>query len=193
VGIFPERAKKEERSKSMTENNRLTTITTPMYQDASTTTLNEFIEHAKRQFSERVIALYETAKDTNVRDFTTNVEESEYKATVKAITKSLHSVDFYEQFWYAGQKMNRWLKFPVYHFRVNPKNINFETTLTNLRQEFANELGVDEVCQSPEPPIRMIKNIPDWEKLFGTGEFPFMSIYVFRLGNTEYFAYDIHR
>ena len=89
--------------------------------------------------------------------------------------------------------MNCSLKFPVYHFRVNPKNINFETTLTNLREEFENELMVDEVCQSPEPPIRMIKNIPDWERLFGTGEFPFMTVYAFRLGNTEYFAYEIHR
>lgn len=177
----------------MTENNRLTTIVTPMYQDASTTTLDQFIEHAKRQFSERIIALYEIAKDTNVRDFATKEDQLEYEATVKDIAKSLYSIDFYDQFWYAGQKMSCWLKFPTYHFRVNPKNINFETTLTNLREEFANELGVDEICQNPEHSIRMIKNIPDWERLFGTGEFPFMSIFVFRLGNTEYFAYDIHR
>ena len=177
----------------MTENNRLKTITTPMYQDASTTTLDEFINHAKRQFSERIIALYEIAKDTSVGDFSTKEVQLEYEATKKAIGKSLYSIDFYEQFWYAGQRMNMSLKFPIYHFRVNPKNINFETTLTNLREEFENELMIEEVCQSPEPPIRMIKNIPDWEKLFGTGEFPFMSIYVFRLGNTEYFAYDIHR
>ena len=51
----------------MTENNRLKQIQTPMYQDASTTTLDEFINHAKRQFSERVITLYEIAKDTNVK------------------------------------------------------------------------------------------------------------------------------
>lgn len=177
----------------MTENNRLKQIQTPMYQDASTTTLDEFINRAKRQFSKRVIALYEIAKDTNVRDFATKEDQLEYEATKKAIGKSLYSIDFYEQFWYAGQRMNCSLKFPSYHFRVNPKNINFETTLTNLREEFENELMAYEVCQSPEPPIRMIKNIPDWEKLFGTGEFPFMSIYVFRLGNTEYFAYDIHR
>ena len=89
--------------------------------------------------------------------------------------------------------MNCSLKFPVYRFRVNPKNINFETTLTNLREEFENELMVDEVCQSTEPPIRMIKDIPEWKNLFGKGEFPFMTVYAFRLGNTEYFAYEIHR
>lgn len=179
----------------MTENNRLTTITTPMYQDASTTTLNEFINHAKRQFSERVIALYEMAK-VNSADpikFNSDTEEREYNYLIEGINKSLYSTGFYEMFWYVGRRTNMELKFPVYHFRVNPKNINFETTLTNLREEFENELGVDEICQNPEPPIRMIKNIPNWEKLFGTGEFPFMSIYVFRLGNTEYFAYDIHR
>lgn len=177
----------------MTENNRLKQIQTPMYQDASTTTLDEFINHAKRQFSERVIALYEIAKDTNVRDFATKEEQLEHSALVKSINELLYTTAFYDIFWYAGARTEMELKFPVYHFRVNPKNINFETTLTNLREEFENELMVDEVCQSPEPPIRMIKNIPDWERLFGTGEFPFMSIYVFRLGNTEYFAYDIHR
>ena len=177
----------------MTENNRLKQIQTPMYQDASTTTLDEFINHAKRQFSERVIALYEIAKDTNVCDFSTKEAQLEYEAVKKYIGKSLYSIDFYEQFWYAGQRMNCSLKFPVYHFRVNPKNINFETTLTNFREEFENELMVDEVCQSTEPPIRMIKDIPEWKNLFGTGEFPYMTVYVFRLGNTEYFAYDIHR
>lgn len=179
----------------MIENNRLKQIQTPMYQDASETTLNEFIEHAKRQFSERVIALYEMATiapSPNIKWNSEN-EKLEHSALVKKISESLYTTAFYDIFWYAGRRMNMSLKFPVYHFRVNPKNINFETTLTNLREEFENELMVDEVCQNPEPPIRMIKNIPDWEKLFGTGEFPFMSIWVFRLGNTEYFAYDIHR
>lgn len=179
----------------MLENNRLKQIQTPMYQDASETTLNEFIEHAKRQFSERVIALYEmatVAPSPNIKWNSEN-EKLEHSALVKKISESLYTTAFYDMFWYAGRRMSMSLKFPVYHFRVNPKNINFETTLTNLREEFENELGVVEVCQSPEPPIRMIKDIPDWEKLFGIGEFPFMSIYVFRLGNTEYFSYDIHR
>ena len=174
-------------------NERLVEIKTPMYVDAGTVTLAEFINHAKRQFAERVIALYEIAKDTNVRDFATKEDQLEYEATKKSIGKSLYSLDFYEQFWYAGQRMNYSLKFPVYHFKVNPKNINFETTLTNLREGFENELMVDEVCQSPEPPIRMIKDIPEWKNLFGKGEFPYMTVYAFRLGNTEYFAYEIHR
>lgn len=177
----------------MTENNRLTTITTPMYQDASTTTLDEFINHAKRQFSERVIALYEMANCDRETDFADKNQQLEYEALQKKIKESLYSTEFYEMFWYAGKRTANELKFPVYHFRVNPKNINFETTLTSLREEFRDELGVDEICMNPKPPIRMIKNIPDWEKLFGTGEFPFMTIFVFRLGNTEYFAYDIHR
>ena len=52
---------------------------------------------------------------------------------------------------------------------------------------------VDEVCVSQNPPIRMLKDIPNWEELFGKGEFPYMTICVFRLGNTEYFTYEIHR
>ena len=174
-------------------NERLVEIKTPMYVDAGTVTLDEFINHAKRQFAERVIALYEIAKDKNVRDFATKEDQLEYEDTKKSIGKSLYSLDFYEQFWYAGRRMNCSLKFPVYHFKVNPKNINFETTLTNLREEFENELMVDEVCQSTEPPVRMIKDIPEWKNLFGEGEFPYMTVYAFRLGNTEYFAYEIHR
>ena len=44
-----------------------------------------------------------------------------------------------------------------------------------------------------KPRFVSIIDIPKWEELFGVGEFPYMSIFVFRLGNTEYFAYDIHR
>lgn len=174
-------------------NERLTTIITPMYQDASTTTLDEFIEHAKRQFSERIIALYEIANDQNQRDFANEVEMLEYNETKSELKKSLYSIDFYDKFWYAGKRMACSLKFPVYHFRVNPKNINFETTITDLREHFQNELVLNEVCVSSNPPIRFLRNIKNWEELFGKGEFPFMSIFVFRLGNTEYFAYDIHR
>lgn len=185
----------------MTENNRLITITTPMYQDASTTTLNEFIHHAKMQFEQRVTSLYEMAK-VNTADpikFNSDTEEKEYNDLIEGINKSLYSTGFYEMFWYAGKRTNHELKFPVYHFRVNPKNINFETTLTDLREYFNNQVYAwldhrdDGSIQGTEKDIRVLKNIPDWEDLFGTGEFPFMSIYVFRLGNTEYFAYDIHR
>ena len=185
----------------MTENNRLTTIITPMYQDASTTTLNEFIKHAKMQFEQRVTSLYEMATiapSPNIKWNSEN-EKLEHNALVKKISESLYSIEFYDMFWYAGKRSQNELKFPVYHFRVNPKNINFETTLTDLREYFNDQVyawldhRVDNLSQGTEKDTKILKNIPDWEKLFGAGEFPFMSIFVFRLGNTEYFAYDIHR
>ena len=185
----------------MTENNRLKQIQTPMYQDASTTTLNEFIHHAKMQFEQRVTSLYEmatVAPSPNIKWNSEN-EKLEHSALVKKISESLYTTTFYDIFWYAGKRTNMELKFPVYHFRVNPKNINFETTLTDLREYFNNQVYAwldhreDGSAQGTEKDTKVLKNIPDWEKLFGTGEFPFMSIYVFRLGNTEYFAYDIHR
>ena len=70
-------------------NERLVEIKTPMYMDAGTVTLDEFIRLAKRQFSERVIALYEIAEDTNVRDFATKEDQLEYEDTKKSIGKSL--------------------------------------------------------------------------------------------------------
>lgn len=183
----------------MTENNRLTTITTPMYQDASTTTLNEFIKHAKMQFEQRVTSLYEMANFDNKINFADKNQQLEYEALQKKIKESLYSTEFYDMFWYAGKRSKNELKFPVYHFRVNPKNINFETTLTDLREYFNDQVyawldhRVDNLSQGTEKDTKILKNLPDWESLFGKGEFPFMSIFVFRLGNTEYFAYDIHR
>ena len=101
---------------------------------------------------------------------------------------------------------NHRAKVALYQFLKNSNPIKqgniaiiprFSTNSDDIRvmskQEFENELMVDEVCQSTEPPIRMIKNIPEWKNLFGKGEFPFMTVYAFRLGNTEYFAYEIHR
>lgn len=185
----------------MTENNRLTTITTTMYQDASTTTLNEFIHNAKQQFEQRVTSLYEMAKvvDVDSRLFKDETDKLEYLELKKAINKGLYTTGFYKLFLYAGKRTKMESKFPVYHFRVNPKNINFETTLTDLREYFNNEVYAwldhrkDNLTQGTEKDTRVLKNIPNWEEIFGKGEFPFMTIFVFRLGNTEYFAYDISR
>ena len=168
-------------------NERLVEIKTPMYMDAGTVTLVEFIRLAKRQIEERIITLYSIVH--NETENACDTDEEQYEV----VKNSLYTTAFYDIFKYYGRISNKERMFPLHKFKVNPKNINFETTLTNLREEFENELMVDEVCQSTEPPIRMIKDIPEWKNLFGTGEFPYMTVYVFRLGNTEYFAYDIHR
>ena len=164
-----------------------------MYQDAGTTTLEDFIHHARREFESRCISLYQLANPPEGVKPTKDITPKQY-GTIQRIKASLYSVAFYDLFKHAGVLMEETAMFPVYHFRVNPKNINFETTFTNLREIF-NGMTIypDEICMSPNPPMRYIKDIPDWEDLFGRGEFPYMNIYVFRLGNTEYYAYTISR
>lgn len=165
-----------------------------MYQDAGTTTLEDFIFHAKRDFESRVLSLYQMTIDDNKRNFQTKEQENRYNKTVSDVSKAIYSTAFYHYFKHIGVDLQETVMFPIYHFRINPKNINFETTITNLRETFS-EMTIypdsPEVCTSSEPVLRYIKDIPDWESLFGKGEFPFMTIYVFRLGNTEYFAYTI--
>ena len=181
----------------MTENKieRIKQIDTTFYQDASTTTLDEFIFHAKRDFDTRVVVLYELSQHNDQ-----NKPNDEWKSACKKIKDNIYSTSFYTSFKTIGLDVRDTLKFPIYHFRVNSKNINFETTITNLREWFENygiDLYEDELihgnCGDGKNIIRHIKDIPKWEQLFGSGEFPFMNIYVFRLGNTEYFAYTITR
>lgn len=175
----------------MTENNRLKEITTTFYQDASTTTLDDFIFHARRDMESRIITLYQMSMEDKNNDYRANTT-IDYKNTCSKISESLYTTAFYDLFKYAGTMVKETFKMPIYHFRVNPKNINFETILTNTREIFSGmEIYPEEVCTSPKPSLRYIKDIPNWEDLFGKGEFPYMTIYVFRLGNTEYFAYTI--
>ena len=82
----------------------------------------------------------------------------------------------------------------VYQFHINPKNINFETLLTDVKDRFEHRIILRSQCESPvDDRIIEIKDIPNWKELFGAGEFPFFNIYAFRLGNTEYYTYTITR
>lgn len=162
---------------------RLKQITTTFYQDASTTTLNEFIEHAMKDIEDRITTLYQLANKTDVSD------DNKREMLCKELKNELYSTKFYYSFFRKGIKF-----LPVNHFRINPKNINFEMTITDLKEKFDDtHICPEEVCKSSQPSLRYIKDIPNWQDLFGKGEFPYMSIFVFRLGNTEYFAYDIHQ
>ena len=38
-----------------------------------------------------------------------------------------------------------------------------------------------------------MKYIPNWEDLFGKGEFPYIHIVLFRLGNNEYYGAEFTR
>lgn len=188
MGTFPERA--EER-KRMTSKN----ITTMMYRSANETDFVTFANQAILNFRNRVVNIYNFIDSNIAKKTKEGIDNSEY------IKKTLYSTDFYKVFDKAGTLIYHHdpemanLFFPTFDFKINSKNINFETTL-NLREKIIilNKPNLDEsIGNIIGDQIFCIKDIPNWQDLFGKGEFPYMTIYVFRLGNTEYFAYDIHR
>ena len=185
----------------MTQNivkvDRMSQIITPLYWNAGEITIGEFRERALRDFESRVITLYNKAEqfkdglkfDANTtKEYVDNVTRG-CELTIKA----LYSSAFYDIFRFAGNCFNDHFTFPMYNFNINQKNINFYTTVVDTRDYFDKVLYTpEEVCCNPKPKIVVLKDIPNWQDLFGKGRFPYITIYVFRLGNTEYFAYTIH-
>ena len=173
-------------------------IITPLYWNASEITLGEFKEKALRDFESRVITLYNKAEEEKQGiKFDANVTceyADNYNRGCELTSKSLYSTAFYDTFKFAGNYFNDLFTFPMHNFNINPKNINFYTYVLDMKDYFYKcWYYPHEVCENPKPKIVVLKDIPDWQDLFGKGEFPHMTIYVFRLGNTEYFAYTIGR
>ena len=184
----------------MTQNivkvDRMSQIITPLYWNASEITIGEFREKALRDFESRVITLYNKAEQFKEGPSFTSDDSKEYIDAYicgcELINKSLYSTAFYDTFKFAGNYFNDLFTFPIYNFNINPKNINFYTCVLNVKDHFNRcSYYPEEVCCNPKPTIVILKDIPNWQDLFGKGEFPKMTIYVFRLGNTEYFAYTI--
>lgn len=170
------------------------TITTTFYADASKYNLDSFMDRAILNFENRVVNLYNFAMEEN--------KDLDTKDAKKFLRESMYKVDFYMAFLEAGRFIklengfSAKLSYPVYSFCINPKNINFETTLHDIadRISFSPNRLVDNANSSEEiTQVKEIKEIPNWRDLFGKGEFPYFTFYTFRLGNTEYFAYSISR
>lgn len=171
-------------------------INTPLYMNASEITLDEFIRHAQGDFERRLCNIYNFADERFFKGH--NVELSEIERA-KNIKQSLYSLDTYRIFHDFGAILDKESFVPCHKFDINTKNINFTHLITNLKEIYRSDYPMIRHYDNAqnekdnEHLIKTIKEIPNWENLFGSGEFPFMKIYVFRLGNTEYFAYDIVR
>ena len=173
-------------------------INTPLYTNASEITLDEFIKHAQGDFENRLCNIYNFADERFFKGH--NVELSEIEKA-KSIKQSLYSLDTYRIFNDFGAILDKESIVPCHKFSINTKNINFTHLITNLREIYSSDYPMirrydnaqNEQDKQDLGLVKTIKEIPNWENLFGSGEFPFMKIYVFRLGNTEYFAYGIVR
>ena len=148
-------------------------INTPLIIRADQTTLGEFEQQAISNFASHVYNLWWDQTEGN------NKEEN-----------TIYSIGFYKTF-YDKTAKNK--------FEINPKNINFEMLITDLLKKLQEHDSLLDLAHKgmqgnpPEVMIKSNKDIKNYEKLFGAGEFPFLVIRAFRLGNTEYFCYTITR
>ena len=195
-------------------NEKLTKLYAVTYQDASTTTLDEFTKHAIHTFNLRTTVCYQVAsklKETPINDTSNKTELSldmdlkfenkqdkvRYIGAVANIKSNLYSTRFYDSWLFDAHTISTaWSMLPIYNFNINPKNINFIQRIADLKdrvQYYCEMSRLEEKCENPHHLQDIIDIIPNWDELFGRGEFPCMTIYAFRLGNTEYFTYTIGR
>lgn len=144
-------------------------IKTPLLRQADQYTIGEYEQAALANFAMHVINLYSELKD---------------KKTV------LYSVGLYKQFEYEKCET----------MYINPKNINYTSTITDVKKQLSQQVFPAKLdCEygsvegKPYEVLNSVADIPNWEDLFGKGEFPYLVIRVFRIGNTEYFCYSITR
>ena len=144
-------------------------IKTPLLRQADQYTIGEYEELAIADFAMHVMNLYSNhSKEAN---------------------SELYSIGLYKTFEYEKCKKTLY---------INPKNINYTSSITDVRERLSQQIFPAKVdCCEGETGNREIlcsvTQIPEWESLFGKGEFPFIVIRVFRIGNTEYFCYSITR
>ena len=171
--------------------NGLMEIITPMYANASEITFDSFIEMAIADFEYRIMGLYRAAYPKEFSEHPIPEDDEKY---AKYIKSTMESIAFYNAFRDANILLRR--NYKTFTFKINPKSINFETLITDLQERLpmrkvvnVNEGQSDNTVKE----IVCLTDIPNWQTLFGKGEFPCMHIYCFRLGNIEHFCYTISR
>lgn len=145
-------------------------IKTPLLIRADQITLGEYIELVIKDFNQHVYNLWYEEQD---------VDQDK--------TPCCYSIALYEEF--AQQKCDK-------QFSINPKSINFEMLITDVAEELNNHIVLPDNCGTGgdcKYKTGRVVDIPKYEELFGIGEFPYINIRAFRLGNTEYFCYNITR
>lgn len=145
-------------------------IKTPLLRQADQYTIGQYEQAALADFAMHVMNLYSELKDKN---------------------SDMYSVGFYKTFEYEVCQKTLY---------INPKNINYTSTITDVKKQLSQQVFPAKVdCEygsvdgKPYEVLNSVADIPNWEDLFGKGEFPFIVIRVFRIGNTEYFCYSISR
>lgn len=174
-------------------NEKLHKIQTPAYWNAGSYTLNQIGPAVKQNFEARIITLYNLSQDKGFIEPVIEKQKDLYEKGIQYLKKAIYTKNFYTAFYDFGVKFcfNKNV-FPMFNFNVSPKNITFTTEISamELISHFDNMSTTPKT--SLDHPI-ILKDIPNYQDLFGKGDFPNIVLYTFRLGNTEYFAYTITR
>lgn len=174
----------------------LKNIYTTLYVDASECNFDSFVRQALMNFENRILNIYNFAHEEVGYDLT-----KDHAGARQFIKDSMYKPDFFKVFWEAARLLKTLpnpfpatLGYPRFDFNVNPKNINFETTLFDIEDRIAygGKAQIDPDSTFETNDITDIRDIPNWKDLFGKDSFPYFHIYTFRLGNTEYFAYSLN-
>lgn len=179
---------------------RLIDIDTPFYMDASVTSLDHFKQMAIDDFELRTLKILrdvDNAKANTTASLNKKDAPKAYLTTeaLKQVEPLVGTVGFYDVVKNYGFISKQPLRFPLNRFCVSPKNISFTTLITDLRYQLSERSTIPTQPKTTglASDARTLNEVANWQGLFGGGEFPFMKIWVFRLGNTEYYAYTIHR
>lgn len=184
-------------------NKNAITIVTPAYLPAEEYTLDEAVDFFIRELDRRVYTAYNVIQEVEEAHSNRMEVTVDLAKHAEFIKKNMYSVGFYKVIDSAAYLCKTSDGRPLFHnyrFSINPKSINFESCISDIKERYLryDTPSLEECEHGPIPEnkskkVWTMKYIPNWQDLFGRGEFPFIHIVLFRLGNNEYYGAEYTR
>ena len=184
-------------------NKNAITIVTPAYLPAEEYTLDDAIDFFIRELDRRVYSAYNVIQEVEEAHLNRMEVTVDLAKQAEFIKKNMYSVGFYkvvDSTAYLCKTSDNRPLFHNYRFSINPKSINFESCISDVKERYLchDKPSLEECEHGPIPvnkstKVWTMKYIPNWEDLFGKGEFPYIHIVLFRLGNNEYYGAEFTR
>lgn len=183
-------------------NKNAITIVTPKYLPAEEYTLDQAIDSFIAELDKRVYTLYNIVQDVEEAHRNHKEVDTETYKVYDFIKNSMYKLDFYKTVDAVPYLLkDKGTVFHNYRFSINPKSVNFDFCATDIKERYIMHCGEPEcTCSATQveecdktKKVWTMKYIPNWEDLFGKGEFPYINIVLFRLGNNEYYGAEFTR
>ena len=184
-------------------NKNAITIVTPAYLPAEEYTLDEAVDFFIRELDRRVYTVYNMIQEVEEAHLNRMEVTDEKAKTVEFIKENIYTLGFYKIIDSAAYTCKTSDGIPLFHnyrFSINPRSINFETCIADIKERYLRhdvpsleKRNHGSIPENKSKKVWTMKYIPDWENLFGKGEFPYIHIVLFRLGNNEYYGAEYTR